>query len=152
MCAAVLVALLVVFGGGCSALESYPTDPGGNLAVRTRMDSEVRAALHVHRVDWRCRTQYVGSVPLDAPSLALALPDGPASYLVLTFDTSSFLGGSRSTSVAMFVRPRAGRRYALAVRYHDSIYDVALAESDPSGRKERVLPRQGLEACAADAG
>jgi hypothetical protein len=143
----VWAALLVVLGAGCSGLKTYPTDPGGNLAVRAQMDSGVRAALHIHRVDAQCRTEYQGTVQLDPPSVALGLPAGQTTYLVVTFDTSSFLGGSRSTSVGTLVTPRAGQRYDLAVRYRDSIYDLALSESDPRSRQQRALPRLDLNAC-----
>lgn len=111
------------------------------------MDSDVRAELHIHRVDARCATAYLGSVPLDRPSLAVGLPSGQAAYLVVTFDTSSFLGGSRRTSTATVLTPRSAHQYALAVRYHDSIYDVALAESDAHGGRAHRLPLRDLEEC-----
>ena len=138
-------ALLLALAAGCSGLKTYPTDPGGNLAVRSQMDRGVRAALHVHRVDAQCDTGYAGTVQLDRPSVALGLAPGRRSYLVVTFDTSSFLGGSRSTSAGTLLEPRTGSRYELAVRYHDSIYDVALYETD--GRGRRALPRRDLSAC-----
>ena len=142
-----LLALLLAAAAGCSGLKTYPTDAGGNLAVRSQLDGGVKGALHIHRVSADCETRYVGTVPLERPSLALALPAGPRMYLVVTFDTSSFLGGSRSTSAGVLLTPRAGSRYELAVRYHDSIYDVALSESDARGR--RTLPRQDLGRCRA---
>ncbi len=140
-----LFLLLVAVAAGCSGLKTYPTEPGGNLAVRSQMDGGVKGALHIHRVDGNCETQYVGTVQLDRPSLALALPAGQRTYLVVTFDTSSFLGGSRSTSAGALLTPRAGSRYELSVRYHDSIYDVALSESDARGR--RTLTRQDVGGC-----
>lgn len=140
-----LLALLIAVAAGCSGLKTYPTDAGGNLAVRSRLDGGVKGALHIHRVDGKCETRYVGTVQIDRPSLALALPAGQRTYLVVTFDTSSFLGGSRSTSAGLLLTPRPGSRYDLAVRYHGSIYDVALSESDARGR--RTLKRQDLGAC-----
>lgn len=141
---AVLVAALAA---GCSGLKTYPTDAGGNLAVRPQMEGNVRAALHVHRVDAHCRTEYQGTVQLDRPAVSLALPVGQPTYLVVTFDTSSFLGGTRSTSAGMLLTARAGATYELAARYRESIYDVALFESDPRTRQRRALPRRDLEAC-----
>ena len=139
--------LTALLASACSGLKTYPTDPGGNLAVRTQIDSGVKAALHVHDVDGKCETRYAGTVPLDRPSLAVALPAGRPTYLVVTFDTSSFLGGRRSTSAGLLVTPRAGGRYDLAVRYHDSIYDLGLAEAD--GRTRRPLARRDLSECRA---
>lgn len=133
--------LLLALAAGCSGLKTYPTEAGGNLAVRSQMDREVRAALHIHRVDAQCRTEYLGTVKLDRPSLALALPGGRATYLVVSFDTSSLLGGSRSTSAGALLEPRAGSRYELVARYRDSIYDVALSQDG------RALPRRELGAC-----
>lgn len=141
--------LLLVLGAGCSGLKTYPTDAGGNLAVRTDVESGVRAALHIHRVDAQCRTEYLGTVQLDRPTVALALPAGQTRYLVVSFDTSSFLGGSRSTSVGTLLTPRADSAYGLSARYRDSIYDMALSESEGRSRQPRLLPRRELDACQA---
>jgi hypothetical protein len=144
-----LCLLLVVLSAGCSGLKTYPSGPGGNLAVRTQMEGNVRAALHVHRVDAQCRTEYQGTVQLDRPSVVLNLPAGQPSYLVVEFDTSSFLGGNRSTAAGMLLNARPGNGYELAVRYRDSIYDVALSETDPRARQQHALPRRDLSACQA---
>jgi hypothetical protein len=141
-----LCALLLAAAAGCSGLKTYPTAAGGNLAVRTRVESGVGAALHIHEVDSQCRTQYRGTVRLDSPSLALAVPVGQPAYLVVAFDTSSFLGPRRSTSAATLFTPRPGNRYELTVRYRDNVYDVTLVEA---GRERRVLPRRVLDACPA---
>jgi hypothetical protein len=140
-----LFVLVLALAAGCSGLKTYPSDAGGNLAVRSQMDSGVKGALHIHRVNAKCETQYVGTVQLDRPSLALSLPPGQATYLVVAFDTSSFLGGTRSTSAGMLLTPRSASRYDLVVRYHDAIYDVALSEAD--GRARRVLARRDLSEC-----
>lgn len=140
------VVVLVALSAACSGLKTYPTGAGGNLAVRTQMEGNVRAAMHIHRVDAQCRTEYQGTVQLDRPSVVLSVPAGQASYLVVTFDTSSFLAGSRSTSVGTLLNPRPGDGYELAVRYRESIYDVALSQSDPRGRRQ-PLPHRELDAC-----
>lgn len=134
---------------GCSGLKTYPTGGGGNLAVHSEMDRGVSATLHIHRVDEQCRTHYRGSVRLDRPTLLLDVPAGQRAYLVVTFDTSSFLGGSHSTSVGMLLDPRPGGRYELAARYHESIYDAALWQSDSATGRRRPLPRRDLQACRA---
>ena len=141
--------ILLLALAGCSGLKTYPTTAGGNLAVHSEMDSGVSATLHIHRVDEQCRTEYRGTVQLDRPTVALDLPPGQRAYLVVTFDTSSFFAGSRSTSVATLLDPRPGRRYELAARYHERIYDAALWESDPATGQRRPLPRRDLQACRA---
>ena len=73
-----LCALLLAAAAGCSGLKTYPTDAGGNLAVRTQVESGVGAALHIHEVDSQCRTQYRGTVRLDSAALALAVRRGAA--------------------------------------------------------------------------
>lgn len=133
---------VLALAAGCSGLKTYPTDAGGNLAVHPQVDPGVRAALHIHRLDAQCHLEYLGTVKLDSPSLSLALPAGQAAWLVVAFDTSSLLGGSRSTSAGTLLTPRPGSRYGLAVRYHDSIYDLALSQD---GRAmQRREPRECL--------
>ncbi|BDG05729.1 hypothetical protein [Anaeromyxobacter oryzae] len=131
----------------CSGLRTYPTVPGGNLSVRPRLEAGVTAALHVHRLDAQCRVEYLGTVKLDDAQLTLDLPAGQASYLLVTFDTSSFFAGRRNTSAAALLNPRAGWRYELDVRYREDIYDVALSEADPHTGQRRVLARRDLDAC-----
>jgi hypothetical protein len=141
-----LIALLLGLCA-CSGLRTYPTAPGGNLSVRPRLESGVSAALHVHRVDAQCRVEYLGTVKLDDAQRTLDLPAGQASYLVVTFDTSSFFGGRRNTSAAALLHPHAGSRYELDVRYRQDIYDVALSEAASRTAQRRVLPRRDLDAC-----
>lgn len=104
------------------------------------------AALHVHDVTGACETRYEGTLALDQPAVEVGLPESRASYVAVTFDTSSLLGGSRATTIGTLVTPRAGYRYELAVRYKESIYDVALRELDRKGTS-RDLPRRGLSGC-----
>jgi hypothetical protein len=141
-----LAALAVVFAAGCAGTRPYVNDAPANLAVRTELDRGVRAMLHVHAVGADCSTEYRGSVRLDRQTEELALPGNAASYLVVSFDTSSFLGGARSVSAGALLEPRPGRRYEIAVAYRDSQYDVALREAGVPGR---ALPRRDLAACGA---
>ena len=117
-----------------------------NVTVRTPLDRGGRATLHIHAVGADCRTEYRGSVRLDQPTAELALPQGAASYLVVSFDTSSFLGGARSVSAGSLLEPRAGRRYEVSVAYRDNQYDVALREAGSPGH---ALPRRDPVACGA---
>jgi hypothetical protein len=142
-----LVVTAALVAAGCSGLKTYPNDAPKNLRVATQTDSSARAALHVHEVTGACATRYAGSLQLDAPALEVGIPAGRPAYLVVTFDTSSFLGGSRATSVATVLEPRAGFEYELAVRYKQAIYDVALREVDPRKRVSRELSRRPLAGC-----
>jgi len=141
---AAAVAALVLTG--CSGLKTYPNDGPKNVHVATQTERGVRAALHVHEVSGECSTRYQGTVALDHPALDVGVPAGRPSYLVVSFDTSSFMSGSRSTSVGTLVTPRAGYEYELAVRYKQDIYDVALREIDRKGAR-RDLARRPLAGC-----
>ena len=142
-----LLAAAAAMAAGCSGLKTYPNDAPRNLHVATQTDSSARAALHVHEVTGPCATRYAGTLQLDAPKLDVGIPAGRTAYLVVTFDTSSFLGGSRATSVGTLLEPRAGFEYELAVRYKQAIYDVALREVDPRKRVGRELARRPLGGC-----
>jgi len=138
----------------CSSLRDYPRVTPENVVVKSKLESgsmfsSMRGAVHVHEVDGTCHTNYVGTVKLDQPSVALGLPAERASYLVFVFAGSSFLGGSSSsTSAGTVLKPRAGYRYEFAVTYKDSIYNVVLRESDPRGGGSHELPRQQLKGCS----
>jgi len=140
--ALLLAALLVA---GCSGLKTYPNDAPKNLRVATQTDG-AQAMLHVHELSGECETRYEGTLKLDQSSVELGVPSGRPTYVVVTFDTSSFLRGSRATSVGTVLTPRAGYRYEMAVRYREDIYDVALREIDRKG-VNREIPRRPLKGC-----
>jgi hypothetical protein len=140
-----LAALAVVFAAGCAGTRPYVNDAPANLAVRTELDRGVRATLGIHRVAADCSREYRGTVKLDRPVIKIAVPPDTPSYLVVSFDTSSFFGGARSVSAGVLLEPRPGRSYEISVAYRDSQYDVALREAG-SGRE---LPRRDLVTCGA---
>lgn len=145
-----LAVLILALGiTACAGTKSYRYDGAQNIAVKSELDSGVRATLHVHRVDASCQTEYQGSLALDRPSVTLSVPAGRSSYLDVTFDTSSLLAGSRRMNAGALVRPRAGYRYDVAVAYRNSLYQLTVRETDPSGRT-RDLPRRDLGACTRD--
>ncbi len=124
----------------CGGSQLYRNDGDKNLTVRSEL-REVTAVLHVYEVAGDCKTSFRGTLPLDRPEVEIAMPASRATYLVVRFDSSSFLGGSRAISTGTLVEPRAGYRYELRVRYRNSIYDVALLEIDRKGAS-RELPRR----------
>jgi hypothetical protein len=140
---------------GCSSLKTYPSRSPENVVVKSAIESgsvfsSMRGSVHIHEVDADCHTNYVGTVKLDQPKVALGLPAERTSYLVFAFDGSSFLGGSSSsTASGTVLKPRAGYRYEVAVTYRDSIYNVVLRESDPRNGASRELPRRQLAGCKA---
>lgn len=141
-------ALIVLMLGvaACSGIKTYPNDAPKNLHARVQTEG-AKASLHIHEVTGRCATRYVGSLALDRPSIDVGLPAGRPALLIVAFDTSSFLGGARSTTVETMLEPRAGYDYDLSVRYKDAIYDVALREVDRRRGVSRELARQPLAGC-----
>ena len=146
MSARLLLAVAALLAAGCSGLKTYPNDAPKNVHVVTQTDRGVRAALHVHAVNGECATHYDGTLALDRAALDVGVPAGRPSYLVVSFDTSSFMAGSRSTSMGTLLTPRAGYEYELAVRYKQNIYDIALREIDRKGAS-RELARRPLAGC-----
>ena len=143
------VAGLVVAAGllaACSGIKSYPDASPKNLVVRPEL-SKVRAALHIHRVKADCSTEYQGTVQLDRPTVQVGIPPERLSYLVLEFDSSSFLGGRSTTSVGTLLRPRSGYAYEAEARYRDSIYSVVIREIDSRRASSREIPRRDLSSC-----
>jgi hypothetical protein len=130
----------------CSGVRPYPEVSPGNLVVRTEL-SGARAALHVRRVNADCSGEYEGTVALDRSPVSVGLPAGRPSYLVFSFDTSSFFSGSRSTSVGTLIEPRAGYRYDATVTYRDGLYNVTLRETDLRRRTSRELPLRTNSRC-----
>jgi hypothetical protein len=146
------IVLLAALVAGCSGLRAYPDRADKNLSVRTELKSgsimsTVRAALHVHRTNSKCETQYVGTIELTEPLTRIGLPAGELSYLVIRFGSSSLLGASsRTLTFDTLLRARAGHTYDINVGYADDVYDVSIREIGPrSSAKE--IPRSDLKAC-----
>jgi len=147
-------AVLVVLLAGCSSLRPYQNVTPENVVVRSKLESgsifsSMRGAVHIHELDATCHSNYVGTMKLDRASVTLGLPAERASYLVFSFDGSSFLGGtSSSTSAGTVLKPRPGYRYEFTVTYKENIYNVVLRESDPRGGSHE-MPRLQLKGCSA---
>lgn len=138
---------------GCSGIKTYPDALPKNLHIRTEASSgsafaRMRVAIHIHQVDANCRTEYQGTVQLNEPSVQIGIPPDRLSYLVFSFSSSTFLGGSSSsTSYDTLLRPRAGHAYDAKARYADGIYRVEIRESDPRRSVGREIERRGLDEC-----
>jgi hypothetical protein len=138
---------------GCSGIKTYPDTLPTNLHVRTEAASgsaftRMRVAVHIHQVDANCRTEYQGTVQLAEPSVRIGLPPDRLSYLVFSFSSSTFLGGSSSSiNYATLLLPRAGYAYDAQASYQDNIYNVAIRESGPGRSAGREIERRGLDEC-----
>lgn len=138
---------------GCSGIKSYPDTTPKNLVVKTEARSgsvlgSVRVSVHIHEVDASCRTQYLGTVQLDSPTVEIGIPPERPSYLVFNFHSSSFFGGSSgSINYETLLRPRAGFTYGATARYANGIYYVSIQESGARGSGGREVARRGLADC-----
>ena len=144
------LALACLLAVGCSAgRKPYPDDLAPrNVSVRPSL-AGVKATVSVHGVDAQCKTEYLGTLDLDQPSVALGIPAGRPSWLVFNFSSSSWLRGSHSISAATLLRPQPGYRYEIDASYKNDIYNVVLRELAPKGAA-RELPLRGFSACPAN--
>ena len=139
---------------GCSGLKTYPDAAPKNLVIRTETSSgswfsKVRAAVHVHRVDANCQTEYQGTVQLGEPSVEVGLPVDRVSLVAFVFTSSATLGGSSSSiRVEALLKPRAGYTYQANLSYVDSMYSVVLREIDPRRSSSREIERKSTKGCS----
>jgi hypothetical protein len=150
---ALCVALAIVLCVGCSDLKTYPNTLEKNLRIQTvtrsgSVFSNVRARVDIYRVGPACRLDYEGTVDLDEPVRAVGIPTNRPSYLVFTFASSTFLGGTNSaTSQETLLEPRPGYRYDIDASYEDNIYNVVVRERSPRRTAARELALTDLRAC-----
>jgi len=57
------------------------------------------------------------------------------------------MSGRSSTSVGTLLKPRAGYFYEFTVTYKESIYNVAIRETDPRKTSSREIARRDLRTC-----
>lgn len=139
----------------CAGTTPYSNDGRRNLQIRTVTESgsafsSVRASVHIHSVDAACKTRYRGTIDLDNPSVLSGLPVGRQSYLVFAFNSSSFLGGSRSAiSYETLLTPRPGYTYDVEVSYVDDMYNAVIreAKSRRKARRGREIDQTDLRSC-----
>ena len=132
MRAAALFGLLVFFIG-CASSKLYRDAGPQNLLVASSAESGIRGALHVHEVDPVCGARYLGTVKLDARSVAIGLAYEQPSYLVFSVE-----GASGFDPVGALVKPRTGHRYEVELKRRGNTYDVRLRETDTMGNEQQL--------------
>jgi hypothetical protein len=142
---AALAFAAALLAGCTSARQPYSNDLAKNVEVRPAL-AKVRAALHIHRVDAQCRTQYAGTLDLDRPAIGVGLPPGAWSYLVFDFSSSGLLTGSRQMRKETLLRVRPNHRYEIDAVYRDDIYNVVMRERPAKG-PARALPILDFASC-----
>lgn len=140
------LALVAALAAGCAGgRQPYSNDLAKNVEVRPSL-SKVRAAVHIHRVDAQCRTQYAGTLDLDRPAVGVGLPSGAWSYLVFDFSSSGLLTGSRQMRKETLLRVRPNYHYEIEATYRDDIYNVVMRERSAKGTA-RELPILDFASC-----
>ena len=149
---ALVVAMMAVLAG-CASTRIYANQGPANLLIRSKVEaregllSSAAVALHVYRVESRCKTSYDGMVLLDAPEISVALPPDQPVLLVFVFASKAFVGGDGSVRHDMLVVPRSGFTYTGEVSYVRGIYDVVLREGRPGTGVGRVIEARPLPPC-----
>lgn len=146
------LAFVVACAGTYSRRRARPylSNAAKNVTVRTEVERGVRATLYVYSVDATCNTEYLGSLSLDRSLVELSIPEGALTYLEVSFDTSSFMAGSRISSIGSLLKPRAGDNYELTVSYQEDIYNFVLRDTGSRGGAGHELPRRDLVTCGAE--
>lgn len=142
---ALVVATLLL--AGCSGNRLYKAELPHNLKIHSNTES-VTATLDIFSVDKQCQASYQGTVVLDGKSPELGIPSEKATYLTITFASSSFWRGSSShMSHDTLLIARTGYRYELEVSSVDDIYNVVLYEIAQRTGKKRELEFNALSDC-----
>src|SRR5262245_55419612 len=87
---------------GCAGSRPYINASGAkNVSIRTLTNSgsmlaSMRATLDIYILDTQCRPEYVGTVKLAEPAVAVSIPVGRWSHLVFNFAGWSLLSGVRT--------------------------------------------------------
>ena len=152
-----LVAVMLLAGAvaGCAGTRPYVSSSENNLRFTTVTESgswfsSVRASVHIHSVDENCRTNYQGTIRLGGSSIATGIPVGQPSYLVFSFDSSSFLANSRSSiNYKTMLTPQRDHDYNIAVEYVDDTYNATIREVNRRNNRRREVHYKPLDTCRA---
>jgi hypothetical protein len=147
--------LSVALLAGCAGTRPYEATSDRNVRFSTAVESgswlsTVRATVHVHSVDPACRTTYEGTIPLKSATIVTGISTGTPRYLVIAFNSSSFLANRSGTiNYATMLTPRRGYDYDIAVRYVDNTYNATIEEVHRTSRSRRELRHRPLDTCRA---
>ena len=153
-----LVAVLLLAGAvaGCASTQQpYVSSAENNIHFTTVAESgswfsSVRASVHIYSVYENCRTDYQGTIRLGESSIATGIPVGQPSYLVFSFDSSSFLANSRSSiNYKTTLTPRQGYDYDIAVEYIADTYSAKIMEVNRRNNRRDEVYYKPLDTCRA---
>ena len=145
--------LCTAFLTSCAGTRPYEATSDRNVRFNTAVASgswvsSVQASVHVHSVDRACRTTYEGTIPLEGSTVVTGLPTDRPRYMVIVFNSSSFLLNRRgSINYSTVLTPRRGYDYEIAVRYVDDTYNATVVEVHRRDGTRRPLRHRPLNMC-----
>ena len=143
----VILLVMLLFGGCASNIKPYRAELPHNLEIISNTES-IEASLHIYSLDKQCKSTYLGSVDLDRDSLQLGIDTGQPSFLVTSFDSSSFWSASSGyMDYGITLIPRKSYRYEIGVSYIDNIYNVKVYEINRSNGIKREMEDRELANC-----
>lgn len=135
--------------GGCATTRHYKDTLPHNLKVTSKIES-VKAALDIYSVGQQCKITYLGTVDIDQDLLEIGIATGKASYLVVSFTSSSFWSSSSGfTHYDISLLPRKAYRYLIDVSYIDNIYNVTVYEINQLSGEKREMEGKELQNCGS---
>ena len=147
--------LLAAALAGCAGTRAYVSSSENNLRFTTLAESgswlsSVQASVHIHSVDENCRTDFQGTIRLEESPVTTGIPVGRPSFLVFSFDSSSFLTNSSSSiNYRTMLTPRRDHDYDIAVEYVDSTYNATIREVNRRDKRWREVGYTPLDSCRA---
>jgi hypothetical protein len=101
-------------------------------------------------VDENCQTSFQGTIPLGESPIATGIPVGQPSYLVFSFDSSSFMSNtSSSINYSTMLTPRRDHDYDIAVEYVEDTYNATIREVNRRNNRRREVHYAPLDTCQA---
>ena len=143
-----IIFVCVGLASGCSNVKPYKITSPGNLSLKAKTDSDVKAAVDIYSVDKACKLTYQGTVDVGNKFKKVGIPMNKPSYLVINFSKSSFWSGQSSNmSQEALLTAKKGYRYQIDMSYVDYIYDIQVKRIHRKSGKSRAIELAGLGAC-----
>lgn len=147
-----MVVVASLIGCTTNTYKDYQNTSPKNVVVRLSQDSDlgVTARLSIHRVNKKCRREYLGTVQVTKKPIRVGIPNGRLTLLAFYFvnkDPRWYMNETGTINVNALVKPRRGYRYDAKLIYENTSFEVKLYEINKRSRKRRALNIVGLNAC-----
>ncbi len=130
-------ALIVGAFASCSSLHPFKSTGPENMNITTDAHS-VSVRMDVYSVDAKCEASYQGTVDLSDHRVNTGIPANNLAYLEFSFSGGNYFTGSHTTDYGLYLTPRPGYRYDVAVSYAAAMYGVTIYEQDAHGTRRKI--------------